>query len=633
MNGNMKKIVNSILLTAAAGVLLLSCQPMDLDKHGLGPAPDESQLSFSASPSATSPNIIVLENTSSVAGVALWDLGNGTTVKGDKVSATYPFKGDYTVTMSLYTTGGSATISKVVTVANDDYGLLDTPGFNALTGGAAATEGKTWVFARYTEGHFGVDDVNAAPNAGGWWWACPPQGKEGSSLYENEYTFIQVGTKLVWENKGNIYTNENGMNHLGIPGVANATVGDFDVPYTPADNLTFSLDEDNMTLTLSGGAFLGFYTGVSEYHIISLTEHEMRLWCGSAAEPGNAWYFIFVPKDELKEPEPEPVEPKPEPEEAWFRPTAPTNLLGNNVDYEQWFSGADWGGGLEPTIAIKNDIVITVPEGIGGDEWMGQFKIKTGVPADARERFDFSCDINATKAGTATVKMTSAADGEDSFFYDGGIGIADGQTVTFEAADHMLFDATESILLVFDFGRFPAGTVITLSNLCLQKHIPLSEKPEVVNLWPDATVTTAQWFSGTDWDGGLQAEVKMLDGNGFELTVPEGTGGSEWMGQFSLHSDIQALKSHRYEFSAKITSTKAGTITVKISNDPEENDAHLLNYDNGVAVVAGTVNYKLKDIYPKPSDADALMLIFDFGRMPAGTKITVTDIVFQEYIQ
>ena len=124
----------------------------------------------------------------------------------------------------------------------------------------------------------------------------------------------------------------------------------------------------------------------------------------------------------------------------------------------------------------------------------------------------------------------------------------------------------------------------------------------------------------------------MLDGNGFELTVPEGIGGSEWMGQFALHTDIQALNSHRYEFSAKITATEASTITVKLSNDPEEDDSHLLNYDNGVSTVAGTVTYKLKDIYPKPNDANALMAIFDFGRTPAGTKITVTDIVFQEYV-
>ena len=637
MNGNMKKILNSILLLATAGALLFSCRPMDLDIHGLGPAPEESQLAFTSSPNATTPNIVVLKNTSSVAGVALWDLGNGTTMKGDEVTATYPFKGDYTVTMSLYTTGGSATISKVISIAEDDYGLLDTPGFNALTGGADATDGKTWVFARYTYGHFGVGDINAAPEVNGpAWWQCDPKGKEGCSLYDNEYTFIQKGTKLIWKNNGYIYTNENGMNHLGIAGEANAAVGDFDVPYVPADNLTFSLDEDNMTLTLSGNAFFGFYTGDSVYRIMRLTEHEMYVWCGSAAEPGNAWYFILVPKDELAEPEPDPVippDPKPEPEAAWFRPNAPTNLLGSSVDYEQWFSGADWAGGLEPTIAIKNDIVITVPEGVGGGEWMGQFKIKTGVPAEARERFDFSCDITATQAGTATVKMTSAADGDDSFFYNGGVEVAAGATVNFEAADHMLFDETGSILLVFDFGRFPAGTVITLSNLCLQKHIPLSDKPEVVNLWPDATVTTAQWFSGPDWAGGLVADFTMLDGNGFELTVPEGTGGSEWMGQFSLHSDIQALNSHRYEFSAKITSTAAGTITVKVSNDPEEDDAHLLNYDGNVSITTGTVNYKLKDIYPKPNDADALQIIFDFGRIPAGTKITVTDIVFQEYIQ
>ena len=631
----MKKIFNAVLLVGTAAALLLGCRPMDLDLHKLGAPVTEDQLSFSTTPSASTPNIIELTNTSSVNGVALWDLGNGSIVKGDKVSASYPFKGDYTITMSLYTTGGSATVSKVVSIADNDFGLLDTPGYNALTGGANATEGKTWVFARYTYGHFGVGDVNVAPEAGGpAWWQCDPNGKAGCSLYDNTYTFIQKGTKLVWKNNGSIYTNENGMNHLGKGGTPNEAVGDFDVPYTPGDNLSFVFDEAAGKLTLSDGAFLGFYTGVSEYNIIKLDEHQLYVWCRSAAEPGNAWYFMFVPEDELVEPEPEPVEPKPESEPAWFRPTADSNLMGMNMNYESWFSGADWGGGLEAGIAVKNDIVITVPEGVGGGEWMGQFKIHTGIPAAARERFDFSCRISSTQAGTATVKMTSEADPtEDSFFYDGNIAVPAGGSVTFEEADHMMYDAAEGILLVFDFGRFPAGSVVTISDLCLQKHIPLSEKPEVVNFWPTANVTTTQWFSGPAWDGLLEAQVKMLEGNGFELTVPEGVGGIEWMGQFALHTDIKALNSHRYEFSAKITATAASTITVKLANDPEENDAHLLNYDNGVGTVEGTVTYSLKDIYPKPQDADALMLIFDFGRTPAGTKITVTDIVFQEYVK
>ena len=633
----MKNIVKISMVLAAAVALLFSCAPLDRDDYQLGAPVSESQLSFTSSPSSSSPNIIVLKNTSSTAGVALWDLGNGSNAKGDEVTVAYPFKGQYTVSMSLYTQGGSATISQVVTISDDDYGLLDTPGFNALTGGANATEGKTWVFARYTKGHFGVDDVNNAPNGniGGWWWACDPKGKEGCSLYENEYTFIQRGTKLIWKNQGNIYSNENGMNHLGITGTPNAAVGDFDIPYTPADNLTFSLDEDNGKLTLSGNAFLGFYTGVSEYNIISLTEHELFVWCRSAAEPGNAWYFIFVPKDELKEPDPEPIippDPKPDSEAAWFRPNAPTNLMRSSIDYESWFSGADWAGGLEPGVAVKNDIVITVPEGIGGGEWMGQFKIRTHIPAEARERFDFSCNINATQAGTATVKMTADSDpADDDFFYDGGVAVGAGATTIFEAPDHMLNNATESILLVFDFGRFPAGTVITLSNLCLQKHIPLSDKPVVENLWPSANVSTTQWFSGADWSGGLTADFNLLEGNGFEITIPEGIGGSEWMGQFALHTDIQLLASHEYEFSCKVNSTAASIFTMKLTNDPEA-DSKVCFYDGGVTMIEGTVTIRKQGIKPESEDAEAAMLIFDFGRTPAGTKVTVTDIVLQEYV-
>ena len=634
MTITMKNIFKISLILAVAGAFLFSCAPLDKDDYHLGDPVSESQLSFTSSPSATSPNIIVLKNTSSTPGVALWDLGNGSTAKGDEVSVSYPFKGDYTVSMSLYTTGGSATISKVISISDDDYGLLDTPGFNALTGGADAAEGKTWVFAKYTNGHFGVGDVNAAPEVNGpAWWQCPPSGKDGSSFYENEYTFIQRGTKLIWKNQGYIYTNENGMNHLGIAGTPNPVVGDFDVPYVPGNNLTFSLDEDNMTLTLSDNSFFGFYTGVSVYNIIRLTEHELYVWCRSAAEPGNAWYFILVPKDELKEPDPDPVippDPKPDPEEAWFRPNAPTNLLRTAIDYDQWFSGADWAGGLEPGISVKNNIVITVPEGIGGGEWMGQFKIKTHIPAEARERFDFSVNINSTQPGTATVKMTAADDpGDDEFFYNGNVAV-NGPTI-FEAADHMLNKDTESILLVFDFGRFPAGTVITLSDLCLQKHIPLSDKPVVENLWPAANVTTTQWFSGPDWAGTLSANFTMLEGNGFEITIPEGIGGSEWMGQFALHTNIQLLASHEYEFSCKVNSTAASTFTMKLTNDPEA-DSKVCFYDGGVLMAEGTVTVRKPGIKPESEDAEAAMLIFDFGRTPAGTKVTVTDIVLQEYV-
>ena len=627
----MKTIFRFTLALAAAAGLLFSCAPMDKDAHGLGTAPLESQLSFTQTAgSPVSPNIITLTNTSSVSGVAFWDLGNGMTAKGDQVTASYPFAGSYTVTMTLYNNGGGTTISQVVNIANDDYGLLDTPGFRALTGGADATEGKTWVLAKYTSGHIAVDDVNAAPKEDGRWWDCPPLGKEGSSLYDNEYTFIQRGTKLSWTNNGSIYTNQAGVDLIGIPGVP-SVVGDFDVPYTPADNLTFILDEENMTLTLSGGAFMGFYCGASTFNILRLTEHELTFWCRSVSEPGNAWYATYIPKDELKEPEEPEVEPKPESESAWFRPNKETNLLGSVFTYESAFFDAGWGG-LDAGVVVRNEIAITVPDGIGGSEWMGQFKIRTQIPAAAMESFDFSAKINASKAGTATVKMTADSDPDgDEFFYVNDVNISAGETVEFQQPDKRMYDATNSILLVFDFGRFPAGTVITISNLCLQKHIPLSDKPEVKNLWPDANVTTTYWFSADDWQGTLTPTFSMKEGNGFELTVPDGIGGSEWMGQFALHTDILLSASKDYEFSCKLTADTESTITVKLTNDPEA-DEKVCFYDPAAVMKAGTVTYKKQGIKPAGADAEATMLIFDFGRTPAGTKVTVSDIVLQEFI-
>jgi len=46
----------------------------------------------------------------------------------------------------------------------------------------------------------------------------------------------------------------------------------------------------------------------------------------------------------------------------------------------------------------------------------------------------------------------------------------------------------------------------------------------------------------------------------------------------------------------------------------------------------GVVTIKKVGVKPANEDAEAVMLIFDFGRVPAGTKIKVTDLVLQEYI-
>jgi hypothetical protein len=297
----MKNILKIGILALLSIVTMVACDPQEDNDYSLGRLPNASELSFTATPSAANENIIEFKNTSKVAGVATWNLGDGTSIKAESVNNGYPYKGTYTITMTLYTTGGAVSTSSQITIAKDDYSLLNTPNFTALTGGPSKPEGKTWVLDQYVSGHFGIGPADGATPS---WWDASPDAKAGSSLYTQEFTFIQSGLKLVWKNNGYIYTNGAGKNALPPSNFVEnpGGVGDFDVAYTPANNLTFSLNEATMTLKLSDGAFLGHYAGTSEYKIVKLTADELYVRCVSTVEPGNAWYYRFIPIEKRVKP-------------------------------------------------------------------------------------------------------------------------------------------------------------------------------------------------------------------------------------------------------------------------------------------------------------------------------------------
>lgn len=298
----MKKLIN-IWTLALTVLFVVSCEPMEDSDYQLGGKPKTEDLKFTYTPTSAKPNIVILENTSDVAGVAVWELGDGSKAKGDSIVAQYPFKGNYTVKMTLYTSGGvSETISQTIAIAADDMSLLNTPMYTALTGGASNLAGKTWVFDQYHNGHFGIGPSDK-PTAE--WWNAKAEEKTESSMYFNEFTFTQVGVKMVWKNNGSVYSNGPGKNALAALGYTNSVVpgaGDFDIKYTPAAAYTFTLNEAAKTLTLSNDAFLGHYAGTSVYQIQTLNDTVMYLRVVSAVEPGNAWYYRFVPKEKNVKP-------------------------------------------------------------------------------------------------------------------------------------------------------------------------------------------------------------------------------------------------------------------------------------------------------------------------------------------
>ncbi len=297
----MKNRIQTTVLVLITLFTIVACAPQEKDDYALNALPQASELSFTATPTASKANVVELKNESKIPGVVTWNLGNGITVKGESAKAEYPFKGTYVVAMTLYTTGGAVTITKELSIAADDMSLLDTPMYNALTGGAANLTGKTWVFDQYHSGHFALGPAGSGKPE---WWSCPPNGKLGSSLYSQEFTFTQVGVKLQWKNNGYIYTNDNGRKALGITDVVEnpGGTGDFDVKYVPKANYTFTLNETDKTLKLSDGSFFGHYTGASTFQIMSLTNDELYVRCISVVESGNSWWYRLIPKEKNVKP-------------------------------------------------------------------------------------------------------------------------------------------------------------------------------------------------------------------------------------------------------------------------------------------------------------------------------------------
>jgi hypothetical protein len=140
------------------------------------------------------------------------------------------------------------------------------------------------------------------------------------------------------------------------------------------------------------------------------------------------------------------------------------------------------------------------------------------------------------------------------------------------------------------------------------------------------------WYSPGDWSGGLNPDYEITAGNGITVTIPEGVGGSEWMGQTKLKSHIASSSEKEYDLSVTLVADEDMTVTIKLTNDPEENDdIHAFFYDGQVQLEAGVPLTYIRTGLTQRVSGDNVMLIFDFGRSPVGSTIEAKDIIFMEH--
>lgn len=281
----------SFFIWVAIVALLFGCEPQEDASPGIGTPPTASDVTFTATPTAANPNIIQLQATTPGAFIFKWKLGNGSVADGKEVTVAYPLQGDYLVELTIYTRSGSASSSQVISIAQTDFSLLDTPQLRNLTGGIENTEGKTWVIDSTNFAHFGVGPANT--NFPDFYQATPLQ-RSADGMYNDRFTFKLENFEFIWDTGGDIFAQSASAGEVG--GVTGA--GDQRLAFTSPGNLTWGLNEDGQgrqILTLSDNAFIGFYVGATSYELIVLSEFEMFIKFIDSKDAGLAWYYRLIP--------------------------------------------------------------------------------------------------------------------------------------------------------------------------------------------------------------------------------------------------------------------------------------------------------------------------------------------------
>lgn len=294
------KYFRSIAGLFALLVVMLGCEPQMDSKPEIGPAPTEDQLDFTITP-GTSDFRFVITNTSSVTGIPSWDLGNGSKSTEAQPVANYPLPGEYTITLTLVTKGGTATKTKKVTQTKTDYSIFTDAKFVNLSGGMSAAAGKTWVLDSLAKGHLGV---GPAGSPGLEYWSADPLAKKAVKvLYDDEINFKVNGFVANLTNHGKSYVKSFVKT---TPGYSNGYEFDTDfvVDYTPAPGSWFIEEKNGKSyLTLSGSTpmFPCFDVGAvnGSYEILKIEENLLELVAIDRVE-GNAWHYQLIPKGYVK---------------------------------------------------------------------------------------------------------------------------------------------------------------------------------------------------------------------------------------------------------------------------------------------------------------------------------------------
>lgn len=189
-----------IAIIAFMGCCIVACRQEGINET-LGALP-KADFAIVAGPN---PNTVIAVNKTNVPSIDYWTSSNGLSDKGDSASFHFIFEGTYTITLMAAAHGGIDTITKSVTINQND----PTACQGTVQGFIAGCSQKTWMLnpAPYAE--------MVGPNPGdGSWWGNSQSDVTGDRVcdWDDQWTFHFDATGTMnYDNKGDFYTE----NYLG----------------------------------------------------------------------------------------------------------------------------------------------------------------------------------------------------------------------------------------------------------------------------------------------------------------------------------------------------------------------------------------------------------------------------------
>lgn len=495
-------------------------------------------------------------------------------------------------------------------------------------------KGKVWVMDSSAKGHLGCGPSVESPAE---WWSANADEKKDFGLYDDEITFYPDG-KYVYSSgpDGKMYINW-GVTVIGPnPGVE----PDIDIEW-PLTEATY--DFDGETITLAAETPMVYVPSDAMwanpvFTVTELTETTLKV---VAMNEGCYWQMIFRARDAQAAPEPE------KPVVAPFDPAAATNMWNNAaITVTYWFANSSWGQIADPEATLgNNEYTFVVPEGVGGSEWQGQVVFRnTGLVLSPDKTYDFRAIISATNDGTATIKPCwehpTEKDGNgnpadvNELFYDNGIAVTAYEDLEYIKAALPGTDIPD-LKLVFDFGRFPAGTTVTVKGIVIRESqvtgggstpdVPAFDPEAASNMWNDSAIEGYEYYYAPGWAQIDAPEVEQ-DGRTYTVNLPQATT-DQWQAQMKIFTNLSTSADKTYDFYCVLNSSNDHPgVTVKLTKTGDDGsfyfaDRHVLTaYEDYVYQMVGMAGI----------DMEKMTLVFDFGGCAAGTEITISDIIIRE---